>query len=38
VIQKLLETIQPIINKVSDWINANPELASKILLVTTAIT
>ncbi len=38
VVQKLLETIQPIINKISDWIAANPELASKILLVTTAIT
>ena len=38
VIQKLLETIQPIINKVADRIEANPELASKILLVTTAIT
>ena len=38
VVQKLLETIQPIIDKVADRIQANPELASKILLVTTAIT
>ena len=37
VVQKLLETIQPIINKVADRIKANPELASKILLVTTAV-
>ena len=38
VVQKLLETIKPIIDRVADWIQANPELASKILLVTTAIT
>ena len=38
VVQKLLETIKPIIDKVADRIQANPELASKILLVTTAIT
>ena len=37
VVQKLLETIQPIINRVADRIKANPELASKILLVVTAI-
>ena len=24
VVQKLLETIQPIINRVADWIKANP--------------
>jgi len=37
VIQKLLEVIQPIIDKVANWIEQNPELASKILLVTTAV-
>ena len=37
VVQKLLDTIKPIIDRVADWIQANPELASKILLVTTAV-
>lgn len=37
VIQKLLELVQPIIDKIANWIEQNPELASKILLVTTAV-
>lgn len=38
VIEKLLNVIQPIIDKVASWIEANPELAANILLVTTAVT
>lgn len=37
VIQKLLEVVQPIIDKIANWIEQNPELASKILLVATAV-
>ena len=38
VIEKLLNVIQPIIDKVASRIEANPELAANILLVTTAVT
>lgn len=34
---KLLETITPIIEKVAEWVKENPELTSKIILVTAAI-
>lgn len=37
VIEKLLKIVQPIIDKIASWIEANPELASKILLVATAV-
>lgn len=37
VVEKLLQVIQPIIDKVANWIEQNPELASKILLVATAV-
>lgn len=37
VLEKILNVVQPIIDKVADWIEQNPELASKILLVTTAV-
>lgn len=37
VLEKVLEKITPIIEKVSDWIAENPELASKILLIWTAV-
>jgi hypothetical protein len=34
---KLAETIQPIIEKIADWAEANPELFAKIVMVTGAI-
>lgn len=37
VLEKVLETITPIIEKFSNWIAENPELASQILLVSTAV-
>ena len=37
VIEKLLKVVQPIIDKIASWIEANPELASKNLLVATAV-
>lgn len=37
VLEKVLEKITPIIEKFSNWIAENPELASQILLVSTAI-
>ena len=37
VLEKLLEKIQPVIDKATEWITNNPELASKILLVATAV-
>ena len=37
VLEKVLEKITPIIEKVSNWIAENPELASKILLIWTAV-
>lgn len=36
-LQKLVEAVMPVITKVTDWINANPELTAKILMVTTAV-
>lgn len=37
VLEKVLEKITPIIEKFSNWIAENPELASQILLVSTAV-
>lgn len=37
ILQKVLEKITPIIEKVSDWISKNPELAVKIWLAITAV-
>lgn len=37
VLEKVLTAIQPIVDKMVDRINANPELASKILIAVTAI-
>lgn len=37
VLEKVLQKITPIIEKVSNWIAENPELASKILLIWTAV-
>lgn len=37
VLEKILNVVQPIIDKVANWIEQNPELASKILLVATAV-
>ena len=37
VLEKILTAIQPIIDKMVDRINANPELAAKILMTVTAI-
>lgn len=37
VLEKVMEKLTPIIEKVSNWIAENPELASKILLIWTAI-
>lgn len=37
VLEKVLEKITPIIEKVSNWIAENPELASKILMIWTAV-
>lgn len=36
-LQKALEAIIPVVNKVADWIAKNPELTANILLVTTAV-
>lgn len=36
-LQKALEAIIPVVNKVADWIAKNPELTANILLITTAI-
>ena len=38
VLENVMKKLEPIIQKVSDWIAENPELASKILLIWTAIT
>ena len=37
VLEKVLTKIQPIVDKVVEWIDANPELASNILIAVTAI-
>ena len=37
VLEKILDVVQPIIDKVANWIEQNPELASQILLVATAV-
>lgn len=37
VLQKVVEAIVPIVEKVADWINENPKLAWNILLVATAV-
>lgn len=37
VLENVLEKIQPVIEKITEWITQNPELASKILLVSTAV-
>lgn len=37
VLEKVMEKLTPIIEKVSNWIAENPELASKILLIWTAL-
>lgn len=36
-LQKAIEAIIPVVNKVADWIAKNPELTANILLITTAI-
>jgi TP901 family phage tail tape measure protein len=33
VLENVMKKLEPIIQKVSDWIAENPELASKILLI-----
>lgn len=38
VLENVMKKLEPIIKRVSDWIAENPELASKILLIWTAIT
>lgn len=37
VLENVMKKLEPIIQKVSDWIAENPELASKILLIWTAV-
>jgi phage-related tail protein len=37
VFDKLLTKITPIIEKVADWIEKNPELTANILMITTAV-
>lgn len=37
VIQRILEVITPLIQKVADWINENPKLTANIMLTITAI-
>ena len=37
VLDKLLTKITPIIEKVADWIEENPELTANLLLATTAV-
>lgn len=36
-LEKLLEKIMPVITRVTEWIEKNPELTAKILMVSTAI-
>lgn len=38
VLENVMKKLEPIIQRVSDWIAENPELASKILMIWTAIT
>lgn len=37
ILKKFTEAITPVITKVSDWIQKNPELATKIILITSAV-
>ena len=37
VLEKLLEKIQPVVDKIVQRVEANPELASNILIAVTAI-
>lgn len=38
VIQKLVESITPVLTRMSEWASANPDLTAKLIIATAAIT